>query len=100
MSKNPARSFGGAQQRVSVLGGTVSLGDCAARGPDQGKGSHALHHALQEGVASEGSQMEVGGSATSWRARSSSLGQDEGEGSVLSAAAYRQWRPSCRCLGL
>ena len=74
-----SQAAGGAQQRVSVLGGAVSLRDCAARGPDQGKGSHALHHALQERVASEGSQVEVGGSATSWRARSSSLGQDEGE---------------------
>ena len=74
-----SQAAGGAQQRVSVLGGAVSLRDCGARGPDQGKGSHALHHALQEGVASEGFQVEAGGSATSWRACSPSLGQDEGE---------------------
>ena len=56
-----SQTAGGAQQRVSVLGSAVSLGDGSARGPDQGKGSHALHHALQEGVASEGSWVQVGG---------------------------------------
>ena len=59
-----SQAAGGAQQRVLVLGGAVSIGDRGTRGPDQGQGRHTLHHVLQEGVASEGSQVEVGGSAT------------------------------------
>ena len=48
------QAAGGAQQRVPVLSGTVSLQDGGARGPDQGQGHHALHHVLWGRVASEG----------------------------------------------
>lgn len=58
-----SQTAGGAQQRVPVLGGAVSIGDCGACGPDQGQGRHTLHHVLQEGVVSEGSQVEPGGGA-------------------------------------
>lgn len=58
------QAAGGAQQRVPILCCTVSIGDGGARGPDQGQGHDALHHALWEGAASEGLLGDVGGSAT------------------------------------
>lgn len=59
-----SQAAGGAQQRVPVLGSTVSIEDCCARGPDQGQGHHTMHHTLWEGVAS-GISGDPGGGGSS-----------------------------------
>ena len=71
-----SQAAGGAQQRVPVLGCTVSVADRGARGPDQGQSHHALHHILREGSASGGPWGKWGPRHTS--TYFPSLGQDEG----------------------
>lgn len=59
-----SQAAGRAQQRMLILGCTVSIGDGSTRGPDQGQGHHTLHHILWEGVVSGGPSGDLGDSAT------------------------------------